>query len=367
MKSQADRILTTSETSSSGHAALETTTLISLNELMTKLVSLTVVANRIINGVHATRDTVPLDIINKGRNDPQTRADRETEHFLIQGIRERFPGIPIVGEESSHQHSEILVKDASAQSHQELLAASPVPGTLRLPFTAATDIVRPMREFCLWLDPLDGTREFRDGKMEFVTVLVGVSLNNRPIAGIISVPLEETLFCGIVGAGAFQMETRAPFAIQATFPPPSPSIPVPLSSSSSSPLLPAPLSLKTIITSQSRSNTVSKFVEEARRRAQGRTLEVVTAGGAGHKMLQVFLRRADLYPFTAAGGLSYWDVCACDALLESVGGRVVSSPLGKRLVYDPSSSSFDVPSGIMASHDEDIIAFAVSVVRSSSL
>ena len=42
----------------------------------------------------------------------------------------------------------------------------------------------------VWVDPLDGTREYTQGPeySKEVTVLIGVSLNGRPIAGVMNQP-----------------------------------------------------------------------------------------------------------------------------------------------------------------------------------
>jgi 3'(2'), 5'-bisphosphate nucleotidase len=40
----------------------------------------------------------------------------------------------------------------------------------------------------IWVDPLDGTREFTEGRLEGVTVLIGVANNGNPIGGVIHQP-----------------------------------------------------------------------------------------------------------------------------------------------------------------------------------
>ena len=40
----------------------------------------------------------------------------------------------------------------------------------------------------VWVDPLDGTREFTEGRLEGVTVLIGVAANGKAIGGIIHQP-----------------------------------------------------------------------------------------------------------------------------------------------------------------------------------
>ena len=49
----------------------------------------------------------------------------------------------------------------------------------------------PLDEIALFVDPLDGTREFVEGRLQNVACLIGISRNNRPIAGVISLPFPE--------------------------------------------------------------------------------------------------------------------------------------------------------------------------------
>ena len=49
----------------------------------------------------------------------------------------------------------------------------------------------PLDEIALFVDPLDGTREFVEGRLKNVACLIGISRNNRPIAGVISLPFPE--------------------------------------------------------------------------------------------------------------------------------------------------------------------------------
>lgn len=43
-------------------------------------------------------------------------------------------------------------------------------------------------QLVVWVDPLDGTREFTEGRLEGVTVLIGVAAKGNAIGGIIHQP-----------------------------------------------------------------------------------------------------------------------------------------------------------------------------------
>jgi len=50
------------------------------------------------------------------------------------------------------------------------------------------DVKIPLCELCVWVDPLDGTKEFTEGRYEYVSTLIGISCQGHPVAGIISEP-----------------------------------------------------------------------------------------------------------------------------------------------------------------------------------
>ena len=49
----------------------------------------------------------------------------------------------------------------------------------------------PIDELALFVDPLDGTREFVEVRLQNVACLIGIARNNRPIAGVIGVPFPD--------------------------------------------------------------------------------------------------------------------------------------------------------------------------------
>uniref|UniRef100_A0A0A9WYW3 3'(2'),5'-bisphosphate nucleotidase 1 n=1 Tax=Lygus hesperus TaxID=30085 RepID=A0A0A9WYW3_LYGHE len=56
----------------------------------------------------------------------------------------------------------------------------------------------------IWIDPLDGTREFVHGDYRAVTILVGISYFDHAIAGVILAPYEDgPIICGGYGVGIF--------------------------------------------------------------------------------------------------------------------------------------------------------------------
>jgi Golgi-resident PAP phosphatase len=73
-----------------------------------------------------------------------------------------------------------------------------------------------------------------------------------------------------------------------------------------------------IVVSRSHAGKVKQF---ARENLSGE-ITVISAGGAGYKALQVAEGKADLYMHTTL--IKKWDICAGSALLEALGGQMVT-------------------------------------------
>ena len=142
----------------------------------------------------------------------------------------------------------------------------------------------------LWVvDPLDGTREYSEGRDDWA-VHIGLSIDGRPAAGAVALPARNLV-----------LGTDAPPAL--------------------SPLA-DPLRL---VVSRSRASANCSGVAQA----LGATL--VPMGSAGAKAMAVLLGEADIYFHT--GGQYAWDNCA-PAAVALAAGLHVSRIDGSPLVYN---------------------------------
>lgn len=96
--------------------------------------------------------------------DVVTRADKESEAFLLEKIQKHFPGHAVLGEESG-EHA----------------------GT---------------GDYCWVVDPLDGTNNFSQG-LPIFTVSIGLQYKKETIVGVVYAPYFNELFTAIRGKGAF--------------------------------------------------------------------------------------------------------------------------------------------------------------------
>lgn len=96
--------------------------------------------------------------------DVVTRADKESEAFLIREIQNNFPGHAILGEESGVH--------------------------------AGTG------EYCWVVDPLDGTNNYSQGLPVF-TVSIGLQYQGKAVMGVVYAPYFDELYTAVRGKGAF--------------------------------------------------------------------------------------------------------------------------------------------------------------------
>jgi 3'(2'), 5'-bisphosphate nucleotidase len=185
--------------------------------------------------------------------DPQGRghaADKAANAFLIEALRRHRPDDAILSEESP---------DDSAR----------------------------LERTRVWIvDPLDGTREYCEGRTDWA-VHVGLAVEGRPVAGAVAVPAMKRVF----------RSDR-------------PALP------------PAPRGRPLMVVSRSRPP------EEAAAIAAHLGMRVMEMGSAGAKAMAVVAGEADLY--VHAGGQREWDNCAPVAVALGVGlhaSRIDGAPL----------------------------------------
>lgn len=155
-------------------------------------------------------------------------------------------------------------------------------------------------------------RYFFAGFYEDVTVLVGIAVKGKPVAGVIHQPFYGTSLgrpaselgrtvWGMLGLGV-RGHTPSP--------------------SSSS----APASGPRLAVTRSHNSEMVEQVTESLQPSQ-----VIQAGGAGNKMLMVLEGVVDAYVYPSTG-TKKWDTCAGNALIQAAGGTVTDLH-GRPLMY----------------------------------
>lgn len=193
----------------------------------------------------------------KDDHSPVTDADIAAHRLIVDALRQWTPDYPVVSEESS-----------------------------------AWPDVTGARNFWL-VDPLDGTRSFIRRSDEF-TVNIALMEEDRPVFGVIYLPVTDTLYYGSEAYGAFRQKPEdAPRRIRTRTP---------------------PEEGMTVVTSQSHTSPATEaFLANLQ---VGETLRA----SSSLKFCRIAEGTADVYP--RYGRTMEWDTAAGHAIVHAAGGRV---------------------------------------------
>ncbi|XP_014675171.1 PREDICTED: inositol monophosphatase 3-like [Priapulus caudatus] len=243
----------------------------------------------------------------EGANNPITEGDVRSHRAMVGAIKKAFPDLVVISEE--HEN---LPDD---------LQRVPVPDRFIEEVTTkfVDDVSVPISDIVVWIDPLDATQEYTENLLHYVTTMVCVAVKGEPVLGVIHQPFEKYTAWGWVDHGhsdklSIQQSTADGIKI---------------------------------IASRAHQGTVN----ETAIKAFGPTTQVIPAGGAGYKTLQVIQGNADAYLHTTL--IKKWDICAGAALLKSVGGTMTTRA-GATIDFSAAGSSKN-DGGLLATlHDHDL-------------
>ncbi len=195
----------------------------------------------------------------KADSSPLTAADMASHHCLVDGLNKLHPKLPVLSEESA----EI--------SYSE----------------------RKSWEYYWLIDPLDGTKEFIKRNGEF-TVNVALIHQNKPIIGVVYVPVLGNCYFAADGCGAYKQSGLAaakPISVRRQAP-----------------------DLVTVV--GSRSHKTGDLADYLTRLGEHNIKSI----GSSLKFCLVAEGSADLYP--RMGPTCEWDTAAAQCIVEQAGGSV---------------------------------------------
>lgn len=231
--------------------------MIDRQDVLAKLLSAAAAAAEVVMRVYAESD-VGVEL--KGPNDPVTRADKEANALLLERLAADFPGVPIVAEESD-------------------------------PATFAGFGSAPA---ALFVDPVDGTRDFIAKNGEFA-VMLGFAEAGVATVGVVDCPALGEVYGGALGSGAFVVtkDGRVPIHVAAE----------------------SDLgACRCAVSRFHRSKSV-----DAKLAALG-VKELVPTGSAGIKGVRVASGALEIYAHPSQGLVKLWDACAPEAIVRAAGG-----------------------------------------------
>ncbi|CAG9531578.1 unnamed protein product [Cercopithifilaria johnstoni] len=230
--------------------------------------------------------------------DLYTDADIAAEDCIISSLRKHFgDGLKIIGEESIEPTGTSVVNDFD-------------PNVLMYD-NECSDEVRQITsdDVVIWVDPLDGTYELvaaegNISRQQEVTVLIGVSYQGRPVAGVIHQPFWGS---NARGRTVWAIKGMAVHGIEI------------IKSNSQ----------RYAVTTRSHStpqirDTINIMKEK------NLINEVEFVGGAGFKVLKC-LEGAAAYVFPSPG-CKKWDTCAPESIITASGGKLTDIS-GNNLYY----------------------------------
>ncbi|KJE91889.1 bisphosphate nucleotidase 1 [Capsaspora owczarzaki ATCC 30864] len=231
------------------------------------------------------------------------KADRRAQHCIIESLRRRWPALAIIGEEGAiggSEHDVVAeVLDAADQGVIDAILterSGGCPSTLQ---KATLD------QISVWVDPLDGTKEFTEGFPENVTVLIGIAINGTPEAGVIHQPFFKAAN-SVTGRTIWAAHGLGVHGTEVKW---------------------RNVARDGRIVATTRSHP-SPAIERALAAAQ--PASIVRIGGAGNKIVHILDGDFDAYLFPSPG-TSKWDTCAGEAILRAAGGHLT----------DQSGASYD--------------------------
>lgn len=234
-----------------------------LQNLLDPVIAISKQAGKAILEVYTQVDHA---VTSKDDRSPLTAADTAAHHLIVAALHALTPAWPVLSEEAA---------DIPWQERQ--------------------------RWARYWLvDPLDGTREFINRNGEF-TVNIALIENGVPVLGVVYVPVQDLVYCGVQGLGAWKeagTAGRGAISIAA----------VPETCKT----------LRVVASRNHRGEQLDAWLEQLQQRFPALDLLSI---GSSLKICLVAEGRADVYPRLAL--TSEWDTAAAQAVLEAAGGILV--------------------------------------------
>lgn len=195
-------------------------------------------------------------------------------------------------------------------------------------------------DMTIWIDPLDGTKGFTEGHLAHITGMIGVTVNQRPKIGVIHKPFynvayrQGRTYFGTPETGVF-IKDKFPKKLRR---------------------LDRVLTLNDFDKEEAIDeeeyelwvcasfNKNQQSMNEVLKALRPR--HIARVAGAGNKFVYLMDKKADYY-LNLVPGFKYWDLCASEALYESMGG-IVKNSAGNDILYDHSSGDYTIREGIVA-------------------
>ena len=265
-------------------------------------------------------------------DDPVTQADFQSQYILQNGLRQHWPSLNIIGEEVDKKLIPTEFDFAGVQPQTSIAQLSDFDRDFNL------------EDLVVYVDPLDGTKSFVEGRLRDVTTLVGLSYKSEPLLGIIAQQWPETkehfapvAYVGMVGAPSvhvIRVNGVNDYQLLKSIP--------------KFDKIPAGHKL----TIAKPTNRIVPSLEKLF--AHFGDINRPTLKSIGHKYLAVLEGKIDGF-FNNIGGSGRWDTLAGTALVEALGGKATDIN-GQQYPYDGDRENTTNDRGYFILRDSDLHA-----------
>ena len=283
---------------------------ISTERLLSSIVHAALRGSQTINSMcdQARNGTIEFKVEGDNRS-ALTIADTSAQRVIVSSLLGAYPDLNIVGEEDES----VEVDEESRMSLREDLLDGYKWVTASGGHTADVDVPPSeldLKDLVVFVDPLDGTREFVEGRLDAVQSLIGVCYKGKPLMGAQGLPFPsepssskpQAVF-GLIGRGVGKLQIVDESSIEAC-------------------KLPDPRNYcdgDTVSLSSGDSGSIQRYLDLAENLIAGK-VERKVVGATGNKILFVALGDSTISMIHTKTSL--WDSAAPTAVLEALGGKV---------------------------------------------
>ena len=245
-----------------------------------------------------------------------TLADTTAQNVIVSSLLKKYPNLCIIGEEDE---SVEVDKGMSQDLKQDLDLCFEYGAGEHFPLPVSLD----MEDLVVYVDPLDGTREFVEGRFDNVQCLIGLCYRGRPLLGAIGLPFPQSdrveVVYGLTGKGIGKVQFDNDSGLLKN---------VPIQT-----IKPFVEEVDNItLSSGDSSNALLGAVITSAEKVLGSNIERQIVGACGNKILRVIYGESIFS--VMHDKTSLWDTAAPTALLHAVGG-LVTDVFGEPLIYNP--------------------------------
>lgn len=286
-----------------------------------------------------------------------TAADGAAQQIIVDALRTVSTHIRIVGEESYEDErgnaSQELIQNKQNHGYKLDLSYEEIYKNSKKEIQSRRKNINDGKEYetidcskvSVFIDPLDGTKNFARGRYDAVTILVAIILDNTPMFGVICKPFGDEGKPSIHNSG--HLACYGGNLLHGAY----------IAGGGPCPLTPTvSKTLPKAVISKSRAGGVVGKCILALNDLGLLEKEPVLVDGAGEKSLRLITgsERETLW-FFPKPGTSLWDVAALDAMLTSLGGKLTDKT-GAPLDYTNRRTRLNAcnEDGIVASTDTNI-------------